>query len=239
MRRAIYPRFTILSVVGILLESPRTLKVVRNRPIFHITHIDNLPHILTAGCIWSDRRLRSLQGNQTVIGFDHIKQRRLEELEVSCYPGTMVGEYVPFYFCPRSVMLYVIYKRKAELTYQGGQERVVHLVTMVNSAIKAAADRPWAFTDGNAGAYTIRGRFRADVNELETFVDWNAVRAKDWRDPTVKERKQAEFLVCDYFPWTSIESIGVISESVADEVKRILAIGGYRPTVAVQPGWYY
>ncbi len=36
-----------------------------------------------------------------------IKRRRVEELEVDCHPGTKVGDYVPFYFCPRSVMLFV------------------------------------------------------------------------------------------------------------------------------------
>jgi hypothetical protein len=35
---------------------------------------------------------------------NEIKRRRLEELEVHCYPGTRVGQYVPFYFCPGSVI---------------------------------------------------------------------------------------------------------------------------------------
>ena len=38
-----------------------------------------------------------------------IKARRLAQ-PVRCNPGTLVGDYVPFYFCPRSVMLYLIYK---------------------------------------------------------------------------------------------------------------------------------
>jgi hypothetical protein len=37
-----------------------------------------------------------------------IKRRRIEQLAVSCHPGTRVGDYVPFYFCPRSIMLFVI-----------------------------------------------------------------------------------------------------------------------------------
>lgn len=39
-----------------------------------------------------------------------IKRRRLEEIPVDCCSGRMVGEFVPFYFCPRSVMLFVIHK---------------------------------------------------------------------------------------------------------------------------------
>jgi len=37
-----------------------------------------------------------------------IKARRLYDLEVDCHPGTKVGEYVPFYFCPWSIMLYLL-----------------------------------------------------------------------------------------------------------------------------------
>jgi hypothetical protein len=80
---------------------------VEERLIFHITHIDNLPAILADGCLWSDYEVRMTSNNRTVIGFDTIKKRRLEELPVSCHPGTFVGHYVPFYFCPRSPMLYV------------------------------------------------------------------------------------------------------------------------------------
>ncbi|MBE0347362.1 DarT ssDNA thymidine ADP-ribosyltransferase family protein [Pseudoalteromonas peptidolytica] len=37
-----------------------------------------------------------------------IKQRCLTELTLSSYPDLFVGQCVPFYFCPRSIMLYVI-----------------------------------------------------------------------------------------------------------------------------------
>ncbi len=49
-------------------------------------------------------------------------------MEVKCHPGTKVGEYVPFYFCPRSVMLYILYMgNHPELGYRGGQAPIVHL----------------------------------------------------------------------------------------------------------------
>jgi hypothetical protein len=47
---------------------------------------------------------------------------------VKCHPGTCVGEYVPFYFCPRSVMLYVINKgNHLDLQFRDGQSGIVHL----------------------------------------------------------------------------------------------------------------
>jgi hypothetical protein len=57
-----------------------------------------------------------------------IKWRRLEELTLkNSHPDLLVGECVPFYFCPRSVMFYLIHMRSHELPYKGGQGPIVHL----------------------------------------------------------------------------------------------------------------
>ena len=57
-----------------------------------------------------------------------IKRRRLDELTLSNYPDLHVGDCVPFYFCPRSVMLYIFYKdNHPEVDYHGGQEPIRHL----------------------------------------------------------------------------------------------------------------
>lgn len=47
---------------------------------------------------------------------------------LNSHPGLYVGQCVPFYFCPRSVMLYVIYcANHDELSYRGGQGPILHL----------------------------------------------------------------------------------------------------------------
>ena len=96
--------------------------------IYHITHINNLTSIVAAGCIESDRRRYRAGQAQTAIGMTEIKRRRLFELDVSCHPGTKVGDYVPFYFCPRSIMLFIIYRdNHPDITYHGGQGPILHL----------------------------------------------------------------------------------------------------------------
>ena len=40
-------------------------------------------------------------------------------------------------------------------------------------------------------------------------LDWDAIASTDFRDPNVKERKQAEFLVYGFFPFDLVERIGV------------------------------
>lgn len=47
-------------------------------PIFHITHLENLPSIIAENCLWSDAQ-RIRQGFEcTNIGYSHIKERRLK-----------------------------------------------------------------------------------------------------------------------------------------------------------------
>jgi hypothetical protein len=75
--------------------------------IYHIVHVDRLASIIAAGGLLCDRRARQ-QGGGTVIGMNEIKARRLI-LPVSCHYGTFVGDYAPFYFCSRSIMLFVIH----------------------------------------------------------------------------------------------------------------------------------
>ena len=99
-----------------------------NPKIYHITHVDNLAAIAHADKILSDARRLTSTTNCTVVGMSSIKRRRLEEIEVSCHPGTRVGEYVPFYFCPRSIMLYILYMANhPDLAYRGGQRSIIHL----------------------------------------------------------------------------------------------------------------
>jgi hypothetical protein len=133
-------------------------------------------------------------------------------------------------------MLYVIDKRHPELLYRGGQREIVHLVSDVNTALGAIGPQPWAFSDGNAStAYTT---FSNDLDELEAAIDWKAVAASDWRDPAVKDKKQAEFLVHDSFPWSAIRMIGVYDSSIEARVKEILDSTS-SPAVSVQRSWYY
>ena len=204
--------------------------------IYHITHIDNLPKIIAAGGLWSDAGVRQRQASGVVIGYEHIKQARMEK-EVPCHPGTNVGDYVPFYFCPRSTMLYVINRGNNELNYKGGQTPIIHLVSTVEYAAQVLQQQRMAFTEGNAR--TSVTRFFSDLALLESEVDWNAIKATDWQDPTVKERKQAEFLVHDSFPWEGICVIGVMNAEVERQVSQLLADADHKPTVKILPAWYY
>lgn len=206
--------------------------------LYHITHVDNLPAILAAGHLKSDAAMINQGGPASAIGMSNIKQRRLG-LPVKCHPGDSVGAYVPFYFCPRSIMLFLIHcANHPELSYRGGQGPILHLEADLHEAVAwaAANGRRWAFSLSNAGAYYTE--FRDRLEQLDE-VDWEAVAANDFRDAPVKEGKQAEFLVQDFFPWQLVRRIGVIDASVYGQVVRALSGAPHRPTVEVRREWYF
>lgn len=49
-----------------------------NPKIYHIVHVDRLPAIIDAGCLWCDARVAELKLQGTSIGNSEIKQRRLK-----------------------------------------------------------------------------------------------------------------------------------------------------------------
>ena len=117
--------------------------VPTNPKIYHITHIDNLSKIVDAGCIWSDRQRLGQGFSCQVVGMPAIKQRRLEEIDVTCNPGTKVGDYVPFIFCPRSIMLYIFHRgNHPDLPYKGGQQPIIHLQADMK-ACGVGGDEEW------------------------------------------------------------------------------------------------
>lgn len=206
--------------------------------IYHIVHVDKLPSIIADGYLLCDAVISRRQTSGTTIGMGSIKQRRLS-LPVHCYQGTRVGDCVPFYFCPRSVMLYVIHQANhPELTYRGGQDPIVHLEANLHEVVTWADrfGRRWAFSLANAGA--VYAQFRCCLEQLDQ-IDWQAVDARDWRAPEVKEGKQAEFLVHQSFPWERVSLIGVKSMAIRTRVADALTLAHHKPKIEIRPDWYY
>ena len=224
--------------MGLRQDGIRAVTAPPDRPkIYHITHVDNLGGIVADGGLLSDGEMLARGGPTQTIGMSAIKRRRVEELAVHCHAGTNVGDYVPFYFCPRSVMLFVIHcANHPELTYRGGQEPIVHLEADLHAVIRWAEDNGtrWGFSLSNAGAYYTEFRSRGeDLDQL----DWQAIAARDWA--AVRGPKQAEFLLHERFPFELVERIGILSDSIRVRAETALLDAGYQPAVEVRADWYY
>jgi hypothetical protein len=96
--------------------------------IYHIVHADRLPSIIEDGFLWCDAEIVRRSPPGTAIGMNNIKDRRLKILHLISHPDLHVGDCVPFYFCARSIMLYLIHQANhPELSYRGGQDPIVRL----------------------------------------------------------------------------------------------------------------
>ena len=183
--------------------------------IYHITHVDNLPLIVSDGRLWSDAQRIARGLPNTNIGYSHIKERRMKRPVLVSAGGTL-GQYVPFNFCPRSVMLYVV--SQGHENYSGGQKPIVHLVSSVQTAI--ATGRPWFFTDRHADL-----GYAQQIGSLGGLdkVDWQVMPLRQWGGNTeIKEKRQAEFLLHDCCPWTAITArpVRTMSSARASPISR-------------------
>jgi hypothetical protein len=198
--------------------------------------VDKLPFILAETGLLCDSEVTKKQCGGTVIGLGHIKTRRLTEKTLRNYPDLHVGDCVPFYFSPRSVMLFYIHKNNFGLDYKGGQEPIIHLVADLQETVDWANENKqrWAFTTSNAGSKYFEDY--ADLKQLNK-INWESVNAEFWKD--CKEAKQAEFLLERYFPWYLVKKIGVHSDGIKQRVISILNSNEHRPNVEIKREWYY
>jgi hypothetical protein len=207
--------------------------------IYHITHLRNLAQIVAMGGLWSDAGRLERKLDCKIVGMSEIKRRRLEELEVGCHPATKVGQYVPFYSCPRSIMLFILHQgNHPDLDYREGQQSIVHLQADLRATVEWADQNAirWAFSTTNAGARY--ASFYASLDRLHE-VNWTAVAATNFRSAEIKDGKQAEFLLHDWFPWELVEKVGVFDQKNGDEVLKALAASRHAPIVSIERGWYY
>ena len=204
--------------------------------IYHIVHVDRLESIAADGYLWCDAELQDQPRPGTIIGKSDIKERR-RTTRLESHEDLRVGDCVPFYFSPRSVMLFVLHKGNMPgLDYRGGQDPIVHLEADLHEVVDWADqnERRWAFTLSNAGSKYFEDR--CDLDQLDE-IDWNAVNARRW--PGCKEEKQAEFLVEQAFPWTLFRRIGVSCLGTRNLAAEALGAADHQPAIAVLPNWYY
>lgn len=205
-------------------------------PIYHITHVANIEKIIASGGLWCDNERLKQQFDCVGIAHQHIKDRRAKRAVPLAARGTL-ADYVPFYFAPRSPMLFTIHRGNV-VGYSGGQREVVHLVSSVEMAVQLG--QHWTFTDGHAEmAFST---FYDSLDHLDE-VNWQVMEGSYWNDttefPDRKRQRQAEFLVHRSFPWQAFHEIGVCDEKLARQVEQLLNKGKHEPDVNVRSAWYY
>jgi hypothetical protein len=202
--------------------------------VYHFTHQGNLGSILKAGGLKCDADISPQRYSNS--GNRDIKARR-GYMPVSASPHGVVSDYVPFYFAPRSPMLYSIHAGNVpDCTHP--QTEIIYLCADLEDII---TDNQCCFTDRNAAKIT--ARFYDDFTELNKIVDWPLMKETYWRntpdDLERVERRMAEFLVHKFCPWDTIKGIGVFGKSSLSYVEEVLTANGTTTSVSIEPSWYF
>ncbi len=204
--------------------------------IYHITHKDNLGGIISNGGLVAQSQISYAAITYCNIAHNSVQDRR-SQTPVPCGPRGYLHDYVPFYFAPKSPMLYAIRMGNVDGS-TAGQSDIVYIVSSAEGVKKAGLD--FVFTDGH-GIMDF-SEFFDDLKDLDA-VDWDIMSVTYWRDtlqdPDRKRRRQAEFLVHKQLPWASIEEIAVRNKSVESEVEGIISTSASKPPVSIRDNWYY
>jgi hypothetical protein len=206
--------------------------------VYRLIHVDNLATLLTRGALHAPNTTpRDGLPYRTIHNTEVQASRKLKT--ISCGPRGTIHDYVPFYFGPRSVMLYQLHTGWVK-DYRDGQEPLIYLITTIQEV--SASGARWVFSDGHGLAtFTL---WYDDLAKLDQ-VDWKTVNAVYWNDTPQyndrQRRKQAEFLVWQQLDWSVINGIATSNPVVTQRVEAILNRypNRRRPPVTVKRGWYY
>lgn len=203
--------------------------------LYHFTPIHHLASIIERGLLCDTS---AAAGPLAVeVGNRGIKEQRRRRA-VPVGPRGVVADYVPFYFAPRSPMLYAI-KMGNVPEYTGGMDPLVYLGTTVDRLVKLGL--PMLFTDRNAVLET--ACFTHNLADLYALIDWPLMRARMWNntpgEPDRRERRMAECLVHRQVPWRAIEYVAARTPARAAEARATLARFSQGIEVRTKHDWYF
>ena len=212
-------------------------------PIYRLVHVDNLAWILQRGCL--DAPNHTAPGAPPYHSIAHANSQGRRALRpITKGPGGVLHDYIPFYFNPRSPMLYANHMRNVAANPHGQG-----VIVILKSTVQLTAQNgcSFVFTDGH-GVMAPLTTFYDDLAALPK-VPWDVIARTYWhkgpggvRDPDGSRKRQAEFMVHQSFPWDLVEDIGVLDQTLAARAQAHLAAAPatvHQPPVTIRRSWYF
>lgn len=202
--------------------------------IFRIVHADNLPWIVEHGL--QCRNSPNQNPNYVSIGSEELIAVRSER-QVPIPPGGGFGDYVPFYFTPRSIMLFNI-----KTGYGVPQRRNDEILICVASLHDLHAQgRRFVFTNQHGCSAGLE--FSNDLADLQSLVDWPLLNSKNFKrdpeDPGKQLRYQAESMVHGDILLDSLRGIVCHSEATLARIRAMVAPRYPNLSLKALPHWYF
>ncbi|MBA7602236.1 hypothetical protein ES703_09322 [subsurface metagenome] len=197
----------------------------KERFVYQFTHIENLPSILKHGLLSCNEKDR-LGIQHVSIAEESIQQRRAR-MRVTCRPGGVVHDYVPFYFCSRSSMLLRVVNAK-------NVDQLYLIYTAIPIDVLEQADV--VFTDASANTAEPPA-FYSDPSDLSK-LDWECIDSKKWSlsSDVKNQARMAECLIHKRLGVDEIDHIVVWNKPVKRAVESIYSEAGLSPPEIVFDG---
>lgn len=199
--------------------------------LYRMTHIENIPHVLQYGI--THRNSQSANSSFVPIGDNSLINRRNTHILNN---GTVLGDYIPFYFGTRSPTLYVI-QRGFNGVIKTNPENIIYCVTSIAKVIDSEIN--FMFTDGHAIDSFSTEYSKAQIENIDSILDYNAINANVWIDENdldKKRRKEAEFLLSQDLPTNYILGYICYNESAKS---KLLEYGIDESKIVVKPNCYF
>lgn len=200
--------------------------------IYRMTHLENIPHIFEHGL--THYQSPNMNPDYVPIGDGTLIQKRVS---VQIPGGSMLGEYLPFYFGVRMPMLYVI-QNGFNGVHAVNPSNIVYCVVSIKSIVLDNFN--FMFTDGHAVDGLTSFYDPSRIDEIDNIVDSKAVNSKYWRDDTdldLKRRKEAEFLILGDVPPNKVMGFLTYSDETMQSIMQMDGFG--KKKIFVRPDCYF
>ena len=190
----------------------------KDRFVYHFTHLDNLPGLIEHGLLSPNEQKRLNLGHKS-IAIQEIQNRRAS-MKVTCGPGGVVHDYVPFYFCTRSSMLLSVVNAK-----NVDQMFLIHLAVPISVLERADV----VFTKASANTNEAPDFFE-DPSRLSN-LNWGAIDSLKWSlsSDEEKQARMAEVLVHRRLDVSMLDHIVVWNSDVKKHVEELFRKAGLTP----------
>jgi len=162
---------------------------------------------------------------------------RRSHREVPLPPGGTLSDYVPFYFTPFSPMMYNIHTGRGGVVHRQNSDIIIlvsglHRVQQLGHA--------FVFTDRHA--YPVTTEYYNDLTRLDQ-IDWPLLQARNFArnpdDPMQIERYQAEALIYQHLPVSSLTGVICYSNAIKLNIEQTLQAQSLTLSVSAMSGWYF
>lgn len=194
--------------------------------LFRMTHIENIPHIIQYGITHANSQ--NSNPYYKAIGDSTLITSRINKtvLDIS------LGNCIPFYFGPRSPMLYVI-----QHGYNGVRQVAPEDIIYCVINIREITQMNFIFSDGHAFNSLTEFYPKERIGDLNNIVSFDDVFALNWstEDTDLKRRKEAECLFAQDIPYEIISGFVVYNDASKE---RIISMGVTK-TILINPKYYF